>query len=416
MIFVTVGNHPQGFDRLLKRVDELAKDGVITDLFIQIGYSNYKPKYCPFTQFIGFNDFQDLIEKSHIVITHGGEGSISNSLLHNKPTIVVPRLKRFREHTNDHQIQITRALEKEEKIIAVYDIEDLQDAIRRSKTFRPKKSKEDSKIVELIEDYLIETDLISVKSGPELITKAHWDSYHEQWKDRNDIPANPRTINAILSVLDIKGKKILEVGSGSGRDSIYLAKLGADCYLVDYVETPLKIARHIAQKEKVKITTIKGDVRSLPFEADYFDLIYSQGLLEHFTDPEVLLKEQTRVLKKGGYILVDVPQKYHLYTLIKHFLMKINKWVPGWETEYSISQLERLIKNCGLTLSYTYGDWSHPMLLIKMAMIAMKIPVKKRKINLHKDNKGILYKIKRTRFAHYTFQHIGVIGKKTRGV
>ena len=210
--------------------------------------------------------------------------------------------------------------------------------------------------------------------------------------------------------MDIKGKKILEVGSGSGR--VFLAKLGADCYLVDYIEKPLEIARYIAKKEKVKITTIKGDVRSLPFETDYFDLIYSQGLLEHFTDPEALIKEQTRVLKQGGYILVDVPQKYHLYTVIKHFLMKINKWVPGWETEYSIGQLERLIKKCGLTSVHTYGDWSHPMLLIKMAMIAMKIPVKKRKLNFQKDNKGILSNFKRTRFALYTFQHIGVIGKK----
>ena len=78
--------------------------------------------------------------------------------------------------------------------------------------------------------------------------KEHWETYHKQWKDRLEVPANPRTIKAILSILDIKNKKILEVGSGSGRDSVYMAKLGADCYLVDYVEDPLKIAKKIAEK------------------------------------------------------------------------------------------------------------------------------------------------------------------------
>ncbi len=242
--------------------------------------------------------------------------------------------------------------------------------------------------------------------------KEHWDTYHKQWKDREEVPANPRTIKAILSVIPAKNKKILEVGSGSGRDSIYLAKLGADCYLVDYVETSLKIAREIADKEKVKVTGIKGNAKKLPFPDGYFDLVYSQGLIEHFTEPETLIKEQGRVLKQGGYLLTDVPQKYHLYTAIKHVLMFLNKWTPGWETEYTIGQLERLIKSSGLQVVSTYGDWSHPNLFLKALMIVLKIPRKSPDIALSQNSQGFTSNFKKTRVAHYTFQHIGVIGKK----
>ena len=242
--------------------------------------------------------------------------------------------------------------------------------------------------------------------------KEHWDAYHEKWKDRRKVPANPRIIKAILHTLDIKDKKILEVGSGSGRDTIYLAKQGADCYLVDYVEIPLKIATNIAERVNVRISTIKCDARSLPFEDGHFDLVYSQGLIEHFTEPEVLIKEQMRVLKKDGYLLVDAPQKYHVYTLIKHLLMFLNKWIPGWETEYTIGQLERLVRNCGLQIKSTYGDWSYPPLLLKMVMIILKIPRKSSNVDFSQNSQHVIAKFKKMRFAHYTFQHIGVVGKK----
>ena len=242
--------------------------------------------------------------------------------------------------------------------------------------------------------------------------KKHWNAYHKQWKNRWKVPANPRTVSAILSTLDVKNKKILEVGSGIGRDSIYLAKLGADCYLLDYIEAPLKIAREIAETEKVGITIIRGDANTLPFPDSCFDLVYSQGLIEHFTEPDVLIKEQRRVLKKGGYLLVDVPQKYHIYTLIKHILMFFNRWTPGWEKEYTVGQLKRLIKGCELEIVSTYGDWSHPNLFLKGLMIILKIPRKSPNIDLYQDSGSLMYRFKKTVLAHYTFQHIGVIGRK----
>lgn len=52
MIFVTVGTHEQPFNRLIQKVDELKKDGVITeDVIIQTGFSTYEPKYCQWSKF-----------------------------------------------------------------------------------------------------------------------------------------------------------------------------------------------------------------------------------------------------------------------------------------------------------------------------------------------------------------------------
>jgi ubiquinone/menaquinone biosynthesis C-methylase UbiE len=239
----------------------------------------------------------------------------------------------------------------------------------------------------------------------------HWQQYHKQWADRDTIPANPRTIKAILNTFEsIKGKKILEVGSGTGRDSIYLAKLGAECVLLDYIDASLQTACTIANKEGISIKTIKADANNIPFESEYFDMVFSQGFLEHFIEPLALLKEQIRVLKKGGFLLIDVPQKYHIYTIIKHILMLMHRWTPGWETEFTVRQMEDLLMRCSLKKVATYGDWSHPSMLFKIAASALRIPIKTPVFN--QNIIEIDSKFKKSRLAHYTFQHIGVVGEK----
>ena len=55
MIFVTVGTHEQPFNRLIKKIDELKKDGIINeDVIIQTGFSTYEPKYCQWSKLIPY--------------------------------------------------------------------------------------------------------------------------------------------------------------------------------------------------------------------------------------------------------------------------------------------------------------------------------------------------------------------------
>jgi SAM-dependent methyltransferase len=145
--------------------------------------------------------------------------------------------------------------------------------------------------------------------------------------------------------------------------------MGTDCYLLDYVQAPLNIAEKIARQNGVKIRTFKEDAKTIPFEDDSFDLVFSQGFIEHFTDPEIFLKEQLRVLKPEGCLYIDIPQKYHVYTLIKHALMALSKWRPGWETEFTVSQLKNLVSEIGLQTRHVVGDWSNPLFILKIIYV-----------------------------------------------
>lgn len=130
MIFVTVGTHEQAFDRLLKKMDELKESGKLKhDVFIQSGYSNYEPRFCEFKKMIGFDEMYQMTAKADIVITHGGPGSIMLPMSMNKKPIVVPRQHKYDEHVDDHQVLFSRRLEEENKILAVIDIDDIEEYI-----------------------------------------------------------------------------------------------------------------------------------------------------------------------------------------------------------------------------------------------------------------------------------------------
>jgi UDP-N-acetylglucosamine transferase subunit ALG13 len=132
MIFVTVGTHEDAFDRLIKEIDELKGHEILEDeIFIQIGYSNYKPKHCRYEELLGFQDMDEYVKQARIVITHGGPGSIMLPLRYGKVPIVVPRQSKFKEHVDDHQVLFAKKLESLQKIMAIYDISDLNEAIKR---------------------------------------------------------------------------------------------------------------------------------------------------------------------------------------------------------------------------------------------------------------------------------------------
>ena len=243
------------------------------------------------------------------------------------------------------------------------------------------------------------------------MSKKNWEVYNKFWRQRQDIPSNIRVISAIRKTMsNLKEKKILEVGSAMGRDSIYLAKKGANVFLLDYIEPPLNLANQLAAENNVPINTVVGDALDIPFCDEYFDYVFSQGLLEHFRDPGQLIKEQLRVLKKGGKLLIDVPQKYHLYTIIKKILMAFGKWNPGWETQFSPRQLTGLVKQFEVNKVYLYGDWSVPPLLIKIVMMLLGLPIKYPGEDYRDSTlRSILKKLPG---ISYTFQHIGVVCEK----
>jgi UDP-N-acetylglucosamine transferase subunit ALG13 len=154
-IFVTVGTLSTDFDRLLKEIDMLIEKGVIREKVIaQIGSSKYTPKNYEWFRFTSKEVYWDTLKECKIVITHGGIGSITNALKFNKRTIVVPRRKEFGEVANNHQLEIARELERQGKIIAVYDIQDLKKALKLAEKFEVTTDKNKSEVAKIIGDYL----------------------------------------------------------------------------------------------------------------------------------------------------------------------------------------------------------------------------------------------------------------------
>ena len=248
----------------------------------------------------------------------------------------------------------------------------------------------------------------------------HWDSFWDEKKEVKEIYSNSdRVVRNLVKVTDVKGKKILEIGAGTGRDSFPLVERGADVYQLDYSMNSLKIMKRIAEEEKMDVTIIGGDTFALPFKDGTFDIIFHQGLLEHFRHEKAtaLLKENIRVLKKGGLLCVDVPQRYHIYTLIKTFLISIDKWFAGWERSFSVPELKKEMQQLGLQTVHTYGEWMYPSLFYRITREALrtvkiKIPLSPKIPILFNIRKSVRDFLKDSTLATYTALSMGVIGKK----
>jgi UDP-N-acetylglucosamine transferase subunit ALG13 len=108
-IFVVVGStYP--LDRLIKEVDDF--DLKKFEVFAQIGESELKPKNIKFVNFLNYDKIQQKIKWADVVISHAGIGTILDCLTQNKKIILFPRLKRFGEAVDDHQIEICTTFEE----------------------------------------------------------------------------------------------------------------------------------------------------------------------------------------------------------------------------------------------------------------------------------------------------------------
>lgn len=153
MIFVTLGSQKFQFNRLLQVVDNLETDERI---FAQIGYSDYKPKNYEFKKFLDRDEFTNAMDLADIVITHGGTGAIINAVKKGKKVIAVPRLKKYGEHVDDHQIQLLDQFAGLNLIYSCTDC-DIQKALNIvKKTTYAKYQSNTDKIIKSLEEFINE--------------------------------------------------------------------------------------------------------------------------------------------------------------------------------------------------------------------------------------------------------------------
>ncbi|WP_407180111.1 glycosyltransferase [Bradyrhizobium sp. STM 3562] len=120
MIFVTVGTQVQ-FDRLIRTVDEWAGARGKTNVFAQIGPSDYRAGHIHVERFIDPAQFRKCVEQAKLVVAHAGMGSIITALELGKRIIVMPRLARLGEHRNDHQVATAKRFAEQGRIEVAFD-------------------------------------------------------------------------------------------------------------------------------------------------------------------------------------------------------------------------------------------------------------------------------------------------------
>jgi UDP-N-acetylglucosamine transferase subunit ALG13 len=151
MIFATVGTNEAPFDRLLLALARVA-DG--EELVVQCGSSAVRPANARCIEFLPFDDVTDYVAKSRVVVMHAGVGSIAVALAAGVRPIVVPRLHRYREAVDDHQLHLARRLAETGSVHLVEDPEFLPEAIDGSGDSVPARFQPAGRIVEELRDYL----------------------------------------------------------------------------------------------------------------------------------------------------------------------------------------------------------------------------------------------------------------------
>lgn len=251
-------------------------------------------------------------------------------------------------------------------------------------------------------------------------TLEHWESY---WRGHANLEqtysTGGRLTREILADGDVRGRCVLEVGAGSGRDSLMLVKAGAIGVVLDYSPASLELVREQARAQGLTIHLVRADALAMPFREGAFDVVFHQGLLEHFRDPMPLLRENARITRSGGRVVVDVPQTFHLYTAMKQTLIAMNCWFAGWETQFTPRELERRVAATGLIVRRTYGEWMVPGLAYRVLREVLKrsglvtLPLEPRGPRFWSDGWDALRRgFARTRASLYTSHVIGTVGEK----
>jgi len=144
-------------------------------------------------------------------------------------------------------------------------------------------------------------------------------------KPQEDIPR-------IVKLFKKKGvKKIFDLGCGSGRHTVYLAKHGFEVYGIDIAEEGIEITKKWLKKEKSKANLKVGNVyKKLPYPNNFFDALISTQTLHHNTINNIrkLIKEMERVLRANGLIFITVSRKGSKKEIPKEKMWKMKFIAP----------------------------------------------------------------------------------------
>ncbi len=140
MILVTLGTQDKEFTRLLKMLEDAIVQLEIKDeVLVQAGYTKYESSRMQIFDYIGMSEYDQLLKKCDLLVTHGGVGTMLTALQMNKKIIACPRLAKYEEHHNDHQQEIVDSFSKKGYILACNNLDELVEVLKQAEKFTPNK-------------------------------------------------------------------------------------------------------------------------------------------------------------------------------------------------------------------------------------------------------------------------------------
>jgi 2-polyprenyl-3-methyl-5-hydroxy-6-metoxy-1,4-benzoquinol methylase len=177
---------------------------------------------------------------------------------------------------------------------------------------------------------------------------AYWDGF---WRRRRLTGLATRTsyfhrrLIALLSTHVTPGASVLEVGCGGSVWLPALARGGADCWGIDYSRPGLDLLARTLERQCARATLVAGDffdASALP--AHRFDLVYSVGLVEHFSPPDMLLGRIAEVLAPGGTVITVIPNFTGVWGRLQR---RIDRPVYDTHVVYAPAELDQVHADAG---------------------------------------------------------------------
>ena len=156
MTLVLLGTQNNSFHRLLEEVQKNIDNGNIKDeVIVQKGYTKFESPDMQIYDQVPVEKMKELVRQADLVITHGGVGSIITAIEQGKKVIAVPRLKKYKEHVNDHQLDIINSFNDAGYIIGIQEVSELPKALEMAKKFIPQKYVQNTgKILQIVSDFI----------------------------------------------------------------------------------------------------------------------------------------------------------------------------------------------------------------------------------------------------------------------
>ena len=159
MIYVTLGTQKFGFNRLLEYIDNAIDDGYINEeIYVQSGYSTYKPRNFALHEFIEKDKVSKIINESNFIISHGGSGNMIDALNKNKKMIIIPRNSDLKEHIDNHQYELVNKFYKKGLILKATNEQEFKEQLKNIESFEPKNINQilnnGQKIKRILDDFI----------------------------------------------------------------------------------------------------------------------------------------------------------------------------------------------------------------------------------------------------------------------